>query len=709
MQRLVNSLHEERGAALAVFVHVLLLLLVLGQIVYLASRYRVRIDMTSDKLWTTTSSTSNLLGKLEERLIVEAYFSPKESLPLSMSGTRDWADNFLDEITQLGQGRVVVQRFDPNSDVAIAKAATRLGIKPINLSSQSATSLSVNQHWQGLRLLYDGGKQKVIEAFLPGNSFLAEAIVTPKIKEVMTGDKRRIGYMEWPARITRGRQEQTVGWSLARTHRDLVSRYEFQNFKDQDAALLPKDLDTLFLFRPMLLTDRQKYVIDQFVVGGGTLVVFADAVEYSIDAERSFKKVPFGLDAKQSVYPLTQQLNSYGLDWQPRLVADMQKEAYTPQFGYPQEYYAIAMRMGAGEAQFKDVPYPYFLHAVNFDWSTVADQLAIDRAGKVDERLAQQYRKLLLPGMPSDDFLFRSFKKRFNRGPGFYWPTWVGLRERTGGALDLPPGIEGRVLLRTSPLALLEDPPASLDPVGQDERQVRVELDKFLGHLNERIVAEPRQQAPLMVEVSGRFASFFVGKDVPKRPSQLLEEQNKPKDEQPKEEQPKDEQGPPAENPAPGEQAVGPQPAQPTTGEVANGEPAMLAQATKPGRIVMVGDATFLRDDVLGGDYERIGGPVSGSFGMPFFFSLLDWLSDDRDLVELQARVPSDRTLTLVEASSKPNEDPRNAEQALRYKTSLLVWVNVIVPSLLLSAFGMTLWLIRRNQKRVFLAGFQGS
>ena len=71
--------------------------------------------------------------------------------------------------------------------------------------------------------------------------------------------------------------------------------------------------------------------------------------------------------------------------------------------------------------------------------------------------------------------------------------------------------------------------------------------------------------------------------------------------------------------------------------------------------------------------------------------------------------MPSDRTLTLVEASSKPNEDPRNAEQALRYKTSLLVWVNVIVPSLLLSAFGMTLWLIRRNQKRVFLAGFQGS
>ena len=101
--------------------------------------------MTSDKLWTTTASTRDLLAKLEERLIVEAYFSPKEKLPLSLSSSRDWADNFLDEITQLGQGRVVVQRFDPNSDAAVAKTAARLGIVPVNMRSSSATSLSLDQ------------------------------------------------------------------------------------------------------------------------------------------------------------------------------------------------------------------------------------------------------------------------------------------------------------------------------------------------------------------------------------------------------------------------------------------------------------------------------------------------------------------------------------------------------------------------------------
>ena len=129
------------GQALALLLHVLLVLLVLGQVVYLASRYRVRVDMTSDKLWTSTDSTRSVLSRLDKRLLVEAYFSPKDDLPLNMRGTRDWADNFLDEVTQLGNGKVVVQRYDPNSDKAVADKATRLGVQPLNLSSRSATSL----------------------------------------------------------------------------------------------------------------------------------------------------------------------------------------------------------------------------------------------------------------------------------------------------------------------------------------------------------------------------------------------------------------------------------------------------------------------------------------------------------------------------------------------------------------------------------------
>ena len=149
--------------------------------------------------------------------------------------------------------------------------------------------------------------------------------------------------------------------------------------------------------------------------------------------------------------------------------------------------------------------------------------------------------------------------------------------------------------------------------------------------------------------------------------------------------------------------AVGPQPATPAAGAALPPERAMRTEASSPGRIVMVGDATFLRDDLIGGAMQQQGGPVS-AYGLVFFAQMLDWLSEDRDLIALQTRVPTDRTLKFVEEEVDGRRDPRDAEQALRSKTRALIAWNVALPSALLAAFGAVLWFVRRNQKRAFLA-----
>jgi len=82
-------------------------------------------------------------------------------LPCAVNETRAWADSFLDELVQLGKGNVVVQRFDPNADKAVKDKATRVGVKPLELRSQSSTSLSVDVHWQGLRFVYANGTEMV--------------------------------------------------------------------------------------------------------------------------------------------------------------------------------------------------------------------------------------------------------------------------------------------------------------------------------------------------------------------------------------------------------------------------------------------------------------------------------------------------------------------------------------------------------------------
>ncbi len=659
----------ERGGVLAIVVHVLLLLLVIGQLVYLASRHRLRLDLTSDQLSTVTGSTRTIVDKLDKRLVVEAYFSPKDKLPVNLRQTREVLDNFLDELVQIGKGKVVLQRFDPNEDKAVADRCSRIGVQPLDLRSQSSTSLSVDRHWQGLRFVYGGSKQKVLPQVAPGHWFLAEAQITPAIKEVATEQKRKLGYMEWPATAVGQQTPGGIGWNVLRTHEQIQKRFEFQNYKDEDGALLPADLETLFLFRPKDLTDRQKYVLDQFLLRGGTLVVFADAAEYAIGPNRQFTKLPVVLDATGSERRFTEQLRSYGIDWKPKVLADMAQQAHTPRdrLTQPFEYLALPQLTPFGQ-QLTPVLYPYFFHPVAADWRNSAEQLSRGPDGKSDPAVAEAYRKQFGPGIPTDEFLFKVFQQ-IGRGPGFYWPTWVGLREQAAGVPDLPEGVTGRVLLWSSPAVLVEDPPQSLDPLGRGDARARMaNLQKFQQKMMERFQSEPRQQAPLMVDVRGTFASYFAGAERPKRVSEIKEEEARKAEAARQAAAAADGEAPVA----PDAELVGPPaPKEPDAAEVpaAAPEAAPLAKGERAGRIVMIGDSDFVRDDLVRGDYRQAGGPWSG-LGPVFFAQLLDWLAEDRDLLELQSRVPVDRKLAFVDPQTVPGGDPRLAEQTLRAKTA---------------------------------------
>jgi hypothetical protein len=301
--------------------------------------------------------------------------------------------------------------------------------------------------------------------------------------------------------------------------------------------------------------------------------------------------------------------------------------------------------------------------------------------------------------MPSDEFVFRAWKQS-GRGPGFYWPTWVGLRSKAGGALDLPEGVDGRVLLWSSPAALVEDPPQALNPISFGDGNQRLDAyQKFTAKLRERYDAEPRQQAPLMVEAKGRFSSFFAGQERPKRPSEIKEAEAKKADEAAKEGEPK-----PADDGKPADAQGPPKPGADDSAAAVVAEAAMVERGDKPGRIVLVGDADFLRDDIVRGDHAQLGGPVSGRTAAPFFAQLLDWLAEDKDLVALQSKVATDRTLKLVDEARDPNADPRLNEQALRRTTTWLRTLNVVLPGALLATLGLVVFFVRRAQKRAFLS-----
>jgi ABC-type uncharacterized transport system involved in gliding motility auxiliary subunit len=714
-----------RGSALAVSLHVLALVAVLGQVVFLGSRWRLRVDTTSDRLYTLTDSTRRIIDAMEHRLVVEAYLSPKAELSAQLRDTRTVLENFLDELVQLGKGKVVVQKFNPLEDKAIADKCQRIGVKPFEMSTGSTNALDIRRGWQGLRLLYGGERQRVIEQVAPVAPFVAEAFITPAIKDVVTKDKKKLGFMEWPSEAPAqpGQAPRGNGWNFLRTMDSVSRRYDFQSYKDAEGTLVPDDVDTLFLFRPKDLTDRQKYVVDQFLMRGGTLVVFADVADYAIGPKRSCVAMPFALDDKGSELKFRDQLRCYGVELKEQIVADVDRNATSPIVS-PAETFGIPTQMGV-----QPLPhaygYPYFFHPVMYDWAREADRMATNRTGQRDEAAAAEYRKHFRPGVDTDEFLFSGFKQ-LRRAPCLYWPCWTDLR-RKGEAADLPAGVEGKVMLWSSPLALVETPPHSLDPFNGADNVARLQkYQEFVQKFNERLNSEPRQQAPLMVDLHGTFPSFFEGRPRPKRPAEIKEEEAKKKAEEEKKkaeeeakkqadapkDQAKDEAKTDAKTDAATPQKQGPE--APKKGEdkakdkdqpppPVPPEAEQLTKAKAAGRIIVVGDSDFLRDDFVRQDYLQMGGPVSVSASL-FFGTMLDWLGRDADLAALYSKVPPDRKLQLIDTEPGRAENPADAERRQHAKSNLLIGLDVAIPCLLVLAFGAAVWGIRRTQKRAFLA-----
>ena len=509
------------GYVLEATLRVVLLLAIVGQIVFLASRYRTRLDVTADDQFTLTDSTYRVLGNLQDRLRIEAYFSSADDLPQVMRDWRRALDNFLDELVEIGDGKVVVQRFDPQSDNAVRERANRLGINGETVSDRGETQFAFKEIWQGLRLLYAGDRQHVIRFVpmhyqSPSPAALWEAQLTPQIKALTVENKPMVGLLAFPTEAGGGNPQFGGGsrpQGFARLPETVKGHYTVENVNLSEGQLVPDKYETLVVVRPKRLTDRQKYALDQFLMRGGSLIVFADTHEVEIGEQRTFRGRKVSYDVGGSELKFLDQLAHYGVRVQEKVINEALQDARGPG-----ENFTIMQQTIMGPQPTPLRPYPYWFHALAFDYGNpefakrIAEISAASNGDGVDE-LAAKFEQTFEPGMNLDNFVMKALGESSNdrRGPGMFWACPVDLVD------ELPAGVEGEVLMRTSPVAWLEDPPPDFNPIGMSPQpaQREVAFERFRQKFQTAFGSEPRQQFGLMVHLTGTFPSFFDGKDIP--------------------------------------------------------------------------------------------------------------------------------------------------------------------------------------------------
>jgi gliding-associated putative ABC transporter substrate-binding component GldG len=170
------------------------LLIVLGILVLvnvLSDNLFLRLDLTSDKQYTLSQATKDIVRELEEPITVTAYFS--EDVPTQMTKTKRDFKEMLVEYNNLSKGMVVYEFIDPSANEMTEQEAMSAGIQPVVVTVREKDQAKQQKVYLGA-VVSMGESSEVIPFMQPGAAM--EYALSSTIKKISVVSKPVIGLLQ---------------------------------------------------------------------------------------------------------------------------------------------------------------------------------------------------------------------------------------------------------------------------------------------------------------------------------------------------------------------------------------------------------------------------------------------------------------------------------------------------------------------------------
>jgi ABC-type uncharacterized transport system involved in gliding motility auxiliary subunit len=303
------------------------LLLVAGGILIAANTLSafggfVRKDMTRQQKYTLSKGSGSLLRSMKQELKADVYVT--RGLPKLDVFVRDLRD-LLQEYKNASGGKFDFEIKEAKTEEE-KKVAKDGGLQEIPFGDMSETDeqASVKQGFMGILFKY-GSEQDKIPVMDPGQTTGMEFWITNKIRELRdTGDgiKHKVGVLTGHDEMKLTEANLTAkqgGGGGPNLQQIITSNFKYYTLVDVDLkngdAEIDDSLDGLVVTQPGKdLTEKELRRIDQFVLKGKSLAVFASAVNVKAgDAQMSGALNAHGLE---------KLLDGYGIEMRKDVVID---------------------------------------------------------------------------------------------------------------------------------------------------------------------------------------------------------------------------------------------------------------------------------------------------------------------------------------------------------------------------------------------------
>ena len=318
---------------------------------FLVSQKAYYLDLTDEKIYTTSEATKNILKNLDKDVNVNLYIS--KDLPVDLLNVKTQVVDFMNQYQDIAGGKLKVAYFEPeNNKEKIAELAKK-GIPQIQFNVMEKDKFEVKQGFFGMEIVSGEGENEKRESIPLINSIdTLEYDFISAVYSVSKEQKETVAFLKGHNE----KQIETAGLekSYEVANVEIESEGEKKGFfvqgsgekmKNEEGEEVEKEKefivpDALIIVGPTaMFSEAEIAVIDEYIKNGGNAVVLSEAVNPNLMKN---------LEAQPVENNLNELTKKYGIEINSDLVYDKSNSNIT----YRQGFFSVSK------------PYPFWVKAI---------------------------------------------------------------------------------------------------------------------------------------------------------------------------------------------------------------------------------------------------------------------------------------------------------------------------------------------------------
>ncbi|MES2131927.1 MAG: gliding motility-associated ABC transporter substrate-binding protein GldG [Bacteroidota bacterium] len=358
---------------------------------FVASFLFKRFDLTSEKRYTLSESTKKLLKEIDDVVYIKVYlqgnFNP------SFTRLRNETKELLDEYRAYSDDKIEYEFINPlenpNKEEVdkIEKQLYQKGIVPEQIIDRSSAKISETYIWPGAIVSYKG-KETVWQIYKRQVGFQQEQSINNSVQELEYGLSNSIRktkiYKKPEVVFIEGHSELDTIYG-ADFMTSLSEYYNVSRVVMNDKLYALKGADAIVIAQPdSAYTEKEIYLIDQFIMHGGKALWLIDPVYVNRD---TLNTKGYTLGFKNELN-LDEILFKYGVRLNPIMIQDLQCARVPINVGFKQN-----------QPDFQPFPwvyYPLILPVSNHPIVKNLDLIRTEFIGTLDTVFARDVKKTIL-------------------------------------------------------------------------------------------------------------------------------------------------------------------------------------------------------------------------------------------------------------------------------------------------------------------------